>query len=194
MWGDCFYVWWARWCIFYIWIIWGTGGTHGKVPALPLPTHFCSFVCCPESFAPSVSDINKSGDIFVLLPEWPQSLRCCKFLKLEQRVWFRQRGASILHKAPQGMCYSYGNICERERSTHTRRVMDGRKEKEWMQEGDGARERETQRGTWRAPVAKGEEHGGAYCSRCLHAPPAPCTCLWYESSQAHTVAITFPVA
>lgn len=58
-----------------------------------------------------------------------------------------------------------------------------------MQEGDGARERETQRGTWRAPVAKGEEHGGAYYSRCLHAPP--CTCLLYESSQAHTVGITF---
>lgn len=143
---------------------------EGTCPAV---THTLLLVCLlSRKFCPQCV-WHKSGDIFVLLPEWPQSLRCCKFLKLEQRVWFRQRGASILHKAPQGMCYSYGNICERERSTHTRRVMDGRKEKEWMQEGDGARERETQRGTWRAPVAKGEEHGGAYCSRCLHAPPPP---------------------
>lgn len=144
---------------FYIWIIWGTGGTHGKVPALPLPTHFCSFVCCPESFAPSVSDINKSGDIFVLLPEWPQSLRCCKFLKLEQRVWFRQRGASILHKAPQGMCYSYGNICEREREarTHGEWWMEGKKrsgckremalEREKLKEEHGERQWQRERNT-----------------------------------------------
>lgn len=195
MWGDCFYVWWARWCIFYIWIIWGTGGTHGKVPALPLPTHFCSFVCCPESFAPSVSDINKSGDIFVLLPEWPQSLRCCKFLKLEQRVWFRQRGASILHKAPQGMCYSYGNICEREREarTHGEWWMEGKKRSGCKREMALERERNSKRNM---ESASGKGRGTRRCILFTLSPrpPAPCTCLWYESSQAHTVAITFPVA
>lgn len=176
---------------FYIWIIWGTGGTHRKVPALPLPTHFCSFVCCPESSAPGVSDINKSGDIFVLLPEWPQSLRCCKFLKLEQRVWFRQRGASILHKAPQGMCYSYGNICERETHAHT--------------ESDGWKERKgvDARGKWRSrernskrnmESASGKGRGTRRCILFTLSPRPPCTCLWYGSLQAHTVGITFPVA
>lgn len=38
-------------------------------------------------------------------------------------------------------CATLTGIFATERRTHTRRVMDGGKEKGWMQEGDGAREK-----------------------------------------------------